>query len=63
MTVEELDRRIKTLETDTKVLKRLYFIKHRYNGKSVEKACDLVGVKNQWDIFGKTGGMKKDIMA
>ena len=29
MTKEELLRRIKTLETDTKVLQRLYFIKHR----------------------------------
>lgn len=45
MPVEELDKRIKTLELNTRVLKRLYFIKHRYNGKSVEAACDLVGVK------------------
>jgi putative transposase len=45
MTVEELDKRIKTLELNTRVLKRLYFIRHRYNGKSVEDACDLVGVK------------------
>jgi putative transposase len=45
MVVEELDRRIKTLEINTRVLKRLYFIKYRYNGKSVEEACDLVGVK------------------
>jgi putative transposase len=45
MPVEELDKRIKTLEVKTRVLKRLYFIKHRYNGKSVEEACDLVGVK------------------
>jgi putative transposase len=45
MAVEELDGRIKTLEINTRVLKRLYFIKHRYNGKSVEEACDLVGVK------------------
>jgi putative transposase len=45
MSVEELDKRIKTLEHNTRVLKRLYFIRHRYNGKSVEEACDLVGVK------------------
>ena len=45
MSVEELDRRIRTLETNTKVLKRLYFVKYRYNGKSVEDACDLIGVK------------------
>jgi transposase len=44
MTNEELQKRIKTLETDTKVLQRLYFIKHRYEGKSVEVASHLVGV-------------------
>lgn len=32
------------LEKDTKVLQRLYFIKHRYHGKSVEEASRLVGV-------------------
>ncbi len=45
MSTEELDKRIKTLEINTRVLKRLYFVKHRYSGKSVEEACDLVGVK------------------
>lgn len=44
MTSEELQRRIRTLETNTKVLQRLYFIKHRYDGKSVEEASRLVGV-------------------
>ena len=44
MTKEELRRRIKTLETNTKILQRLYFIKHRYDGKSVEEASHLVGV-------------------
>jgi putative transposase len=44
MTTEELLKRIKTLETDTKILQRLYFIKHRYDGASVEKASQLVGV-------------------
>jgi putative transposase len=38
MTGEELQRRIRMLETNTKVLQRLYFIKHRYDGKSVEEA-------------------------
>ena len=41
---EELLTRIKTLETNTKVLQRLYFIKYRYDGLSVEKASNLVGV-------------------
>ena len=45
MTVQDLTKCIKHLEKDTMVLQRLYFIKHRYNGKSVEVASDLVGVR------------------
>ena len=44
MSIEELNRRIKTIEKDTKILKRLYFVKFRYNGDSVEKASEKVGV-------------------
>ncbi|RZB30935.1 MAG: hypothetical protein AEth_00889 [Candidatus Argoarchaeum ethanivorans] len=44
LTVQELSKRIKHLEKDTTVLRRLYFIKHRYNDKSVEVASDFVGV-------------------
>jgi putative transposase len=44
MSREELLTRIKTLETNTKVLQRLYFIKYRYDGESVENASRLVGV-------------------
>jgi len=31
-TAEELIKRIKSLEKDTKILQRLYFIKYRYEG-------------------------------
>jgi len=41
---EELDKRIKKLEKDTRVLKRLYFISHLYKGMSVEEAAELVGI-------------------
>ncbi len=41
---EELDKRIKKLEKDTRVLQRLYFIRHLYRGMSVEEAADLVGI-------------------
>jgi putative transposase len=44
MTKDDLLRRIKTLETDTKILQRLYFIKQRYDGLSVEEASRFVGV-------------------
>jgi transposase len=44
ITQDELQRRIKILETNAKILKRLYFIKYRYEGSSVEEACSLVGV-------------------
>ncbi|MCL5731279.1 MAG: IS630 family transposase, partial [Candidatus Thermoplasmatota archaeon] len=39
MSAEELEKRIKTLEKDTRVLKRLYFIRYRYQGDSVETAA------------------------
>jgi putative transposase len=42
--VEELDRRIRSLEKDTRVLKRLYFVRYRYDGDSVEEASKKVGV-------------------
>jgi len=44
MSSEELDKRIKKLEKDTRVLKRLYFIKNLYRGESVEKSADIVGI-------------------
>ena len=44
LTVQELDRRIMTLEKDTRVLKALYFVRYRYEGKSVEEAGKLVGI-------------------
>jgi putative transposase len=44
MTQDELQRRIKTLEINAKILKRLYFIKYRFEGASVEEASRLVGI-------------------
>ena len=44
MPLEELDQRIRILEKNTRILKRLYFIRHRYNGDSVEEACERVEV-------------------
>src|SRR5512136_1167994 len=44
MNIEELNRKIKSVEKDVKILKRLYFVKFRYNGESVEKAAEKVGV-------------------
>ena len=42
--LDELNKRIKILEKDTKILKRLYFIKHRYGGASVEVSAQRVGI-------------------
>ncbi|NYB52319.1 MAG: transposase [Methanobacteriaceae archaeon] len=44
MSAEELNERIKTLERDVKVLNRLYFIRNRYMGDSVELAASKSGV-------------------
>ena len=49
---EELLKRIKSLEKDTRVLQRLYFVKHRYDGTSVAESAKLVGISKpvayQW---------------
>ena len=44
ITAEELLKRIKSLEKDGKVLKRLYFIKYRYEGVTVEDAAERVEI-------------------
>ncbi|MEM3859072.1 MAG: hypothetical protein QW478_06655 [Candidatus Micrarchaeaceae archaeon] len=44
MSAEELEQRIKTLKKDTRIFKRLYFIRYRYEGDSVETAAEKVGV-------------------
>lgn len=44
MSAEELDKRIKILEKDVKVLNRLHFIRNRYLGDSVELAASKSGV-------------------
>jgi len=63
MNIEELNRKIKSVEKDVKILKRLYFIKFRYSGDSVEKASEKVGVtkrigyiwQNRWNEMGYEG--------
>ena len=63
MRIEELNRRIKTVEKDVKILKRLYFIKFRYDGDSVEKASEKVGItkrigyiwQDRWNDTGYNG--------
>ena len=44
MTTDQLESRIKTLEKDTKILKRLYFIKYRYEGTGVEESARRIGI-------------------
>jgi len=58
-----LDKRIKSLEKDVKVLRRLYFMKNRYLGDSVEDASIKVGItkmmgyewQNRWNKEGYAG--------
>ena len=47
LTVQDLERTIRTLEKDTRVLKALYFVRYRYEGKSVKEAADLVGISRK----------------
>lgn len=53
---------IRSLEKDTRILQRLYFIKHRYEGASVEEAAKLVGISKpiayQWQKRWNQDGYK-----
>ncbi|MEM3191715.1 MAG: hypothetical protein QW292_06430 [Candidatus Parvarchaeota archaeon] len=40
----EIERRIRDLDNRGRILKRLYFVKIRYQGKGVEEASKMVGV-------------------
>ena len=44
MSEDELNRLIRSLERSTKVLKRLLFVKYRYDGDSVEEAAGGIGI-------------------
>lgn len=44
--LEELNQRIKA-EEDAKILRRLYFIKFRYEGDTVHEAAQRIGVTNR----------------
>ena len=63
MNIEDLNRKIKSVEKDVKILKRLYFIKFRYSGDSVEKTSEKVNVtkrigyiwQNRWNEKGYDG--------
>ena len=61
ITAEELLKRIKSLEKDVKVLQRLYFIKYRYEGVTVEDAAKRVEIskpgiwQDRWNKEGYEG--------
>ena len=42
--LEQIQARIRSIEKDVRTLKRLYFIKYRYQGSSVAEASKNVGV-------------------
>ena len=44
VTMDELDKRIRSLEKNVRVLKRLYFVKYRYQGYTVKNASEMVDV-------------------
>jgi len=65
--LKDINLRIKSLERDAKVLKRVYFIKYRYEGHSVEEAAQLVCISHnsayiwqrRWNDFGYEGLIPK----
>jgi len=67
MSLGELNRNIRILERYAKVLKRLYFVKYRYQGMGVEAAASRVGItksvgytwQNRWNEGGYDGLVPK----
>ena len=65
--VEDLNKRIKKLEKDVKVLNRLHFIKACYSGMNIKEAAELNGVSysnayvwfNRWNEEGPEGIIPK----
>lgn len=63
LSINELNKQIRELEKTTRILKRLYFIRYRYEGVSVEEAAKLVGIskpvayqwQERWNIDGQNG--------
>ena len=61
--LEEIQFRIRSIEKDVRTLKRLYFIKYRYQGSSVAEASKNVGVtkmvgyywQESWNMEGFRG--------
>ncbi|MDA8055112.1 MAG: helix-turn-helix domain-containing protein [Thermoplasmatales archaeon] len=59
----EIEKRIQDLEKSARILKRLYFVKFRYQGERVEGAAKMVGVtkklgyiwQDRWDREGFNG--------
>jgi putative transposase len=67
MLPEELDSRIRELEKYARILKRLRFIRYRYQGFSVETSAHLVGItksvgytwQKRWNESGYEGLMPR----
>ena len=63
MSNDDLNRLIRSLERSTKVLKKLLFIRYRYDGDSVGEAAEKIGVtkmmgyvwQNRWNHDGYKG--------
>ncbi len=53
--IEELENKIKSIEKDVRVLKRLYFILYRYKGYSVEEATKMVDVTKMVGYYWQDG--------
>lgn len=63
MSKKQLNKKIRKLEEDSKVLYKLHFIRHLYNGKTIEEAADLEDISistayqwlNRWNENGIEG--------
>ena len=50
MTDDDLNRLIRSLERGTRFLKKLLFIRYRYDGDSVETAAGRIGITKMMEL-------------
>ncbi len=63
ITLEDLNKKIKTEEKSVRVLERLYFIRFLYKGDSIKEACEKVHIteptgyswRDSWNKQGYSG--------
>ena len=61
--LDELNEWVRVREKEVRVLKRLYFIRHLYNGDTVKEVAERIGMTTPRGTHGLNHGMYRDTKA